>query len=107
MSFNYVYNKGISTDFNGSIPLWNISLGRQLLKNRQLEAKLLVFDVLNQNKNIYRVSAVNYIQDVQNNVQKRFFMLSLTYNLKSFKQNNMTIDDFSIKQSFIKKSVSE
>lgn len=85
-SFNYVYNRGISTDFNGSIPLWNISLGRQLLKNKQLETKLLIFDVLNQNKNIYRVSAVNYIQDVQNNVQKRFFMFSLTYNLKSFKQ---------------------
>ncbi|MGB4724777.1 MAG: TonB-dependent receptor family protein [Sediminibacterium sp.] len=82
--FDYIYNAGRSEGFNTSIPLWNASLSKQMLKNKAGELKFYVFDLLNQNISISRNVTSNYIQDLQTRVLKRYFMISFTYNLRKF-----------------------
>jgi hypothetical protein len=82
--FDYIYNGGRSEGFNTSIPLWNASLSKQMLKNKAGELKFYVFDLLNQNISISRNVTSNFIQDMQTRVLKRYFMISFTYNLRKF-----------------------
>ena len=82
--FDYIYNAGRSEGFNTSIPLWNASLSKQMLKNKAGELKFYVFDLLNQNISISRNVTSNFIQDLQTRVLKRYFMISFTYNLRKF-----------------------
>ena len=80
---NQYYN-GLSAGFNQSYFLWNMSAGKKLLKDRKGELKLSVFDLLKQNKSITRNVTADYIEDVQNQVLRQYFMLTFTYNLRNF-----------------------
>ena len=53
-------------------------------EKQQAELKLTVFDLLKQNQSITRTATDSYIQDVQNQVLRQYFMLTFTYNLKNF-----------------------
>jgi len=79
--FELLINSGRADGFNQSIPMWNASLSRQFLKKKNAELKLTVFDILNQNKAITRTIGENYFEDNRTNVIRRFFLLSLTYNI--------------------------
>lgn len=79
--FDFTANTGRSDGFNQSFAMWNGSVAKQVLKSKRGEAKLSVYDILNQNRSLTRNVRDNYIEDVQNTVLKRFFMLSFTYNL--------------------------
>ncbi|MFN2456849.1 MAG: outer membrane beta-barrel protein [Chitinophagaceae bacterium] len=79
---DYTANTGRTDGFNQDFFMWNSSLAKQLFKNKRGELKLSVFDILDQNENITRNVAENYIEDVQSQVLQRFFMLTFTYNLK-------------------------
>ena len=46
--------------------------------------KLSVFDLLKQNRSITRNVTETYIEDVQNQVLRQYFMLTFTYNLRNF-----------------------
>ena len=53
--------------------------------------KLSVFDLLKQNQSITRTITDTYIQDIQTQVLRQYFMLTFTYSLKNFgvaKTNN-------------------
>lgn len=78
---DYTTQTGLSSGFNQNYFLWNASFAKQLLKNKRGELKLSVFDILKQNRSITRNYTDNYIEDVQNTVLQRFFMLTFTYNL--------------------------
>ena len=43
-----------------------------------------MFDLLKQNRSITRNVTETYIEDVQNQVLQRYFMLTFTYNLRNF-----------------------
>jgi hypothetical protein len=81
---HYLYN-GLSQDFNQNFLLWNASLGYKFLKNRALEAKVSVYDILNQNRAIARTVTETYIEDSYTNVLQQYFMFTLTYTLRNFK----------------------
>jgi Outer membrane protein beta-barrel family len=66
--------------------LWTLSLSKQILKDNRGELKLTVFDVLDKNISVNRSVSDTYVEDQQFNVLKRYFMLTFTYNLKSFGQ---------------------
>ena len=83
--FDYTYNGGRTDGFNTSIPLLNASIAKQVFKNKAGEVKFYMFDLFSQNQSITRSVASNYIQDVQTRVLTNFFMVSFTYNLRSFK----------------------
>lgn len=78
---DYTTQRGLSSGFNQEYLLWNASLSKLMLKNNRGEIKLSVFDILKQNRSISRNFTDNYIEDVQNTVLQRFFMLTFTYNL--------------------------
>ncbi len=82
--FAYTYSSGRSTGFNTSIPLWNVSLSKQMLKNKAGELKFYVFDLLNQNVALTRQVTGTGWQDVRNKILTRYFMISFTYNLRRF-----------------------
>jgi hypothetical protein len=84
--FDYTYFTGRSAGFNQNLPLWTLSLSKQILKDKRGELKLTVFDVLDKNISVNRSVSDTYVEDQQFNVLKRYFMLTFTYNLKSFGQ---------------------
>jgi hypothetical protein len=79
--FDYTFNTGRTDGFNQNYAIWNGSIAKQVFKNKRGEIKASVFDILNQNTSVYRNVAQNYIEDVQNSVLKRYFMLTFTYNI--------------------------
>ena len=91
-TFNYSYNSGLAAGYNASLPLWNASFAKQLFSKQQGEIKIGVYDLLNQNISVSRNATTNYIQDVQNNVLKRYFLLTFTYNLRKFPGERRQLD---------------
>lgn len=82
--FDYTYNNGLTAGYNASLPLWNASLAKQLFKKKDGEIKFSISDILNQNISVSRNVTNNYVQDVQNNVLQRYFLITFTYNLRKF-----------------------
>ena len=81
---NHQYNSGLSAGVDNSFLLWNMSLGKKVLKNKQGEISLSVNDLLNQNASIRRNITESYVEDVQSTALQRFFMLTFSYNIRSF-----------------------
>ena len=81
---NNQLTSGLSEGFNQNYFLWNLGVGKKFLKDRKGELRLNVFDLLGQNQSIVRTVTENYIEDVQNVVLQRYFMLTFTYNLRTF-----------------------
>jgi hypothetical protein len=82
--FSYNYNSQIDPSLNQHIFLLGSSLAYKLLKNRQLEAKITVFDIFNQNQNISRSISNTSITDSRINAMNRYGIFTLTYNFKKF-----------------------
>lgn len=79
--FNMYINSGRTSGFNQTIPLWNASIAREILKKKNAEIKLSVNDILNQNQSITRTISDYYTLDTRSTVLKQYFMLTFTYNL--------------------------
>lgn len=81
---------GLSEDFNQSFLLWNAGIGYKFLKNNAGEIRLSAFDLMKQNNSVNTVIAETYRENNLTNVLTRYFMLTFTYNLRSFtgNQNN-------------------
>jgi uncharacterized membrane protein YgcG len=79
-----LYN-GLSQSFNQQYFLWNAYVGYKFLKNKSLEAKVSVFDILNQNRSISRTVTGAYTEDNNTQVLRRYAMFTLTYTFKNFK----------------------
>jgi hypothetical protein len=87
--FNQYLYSGLGDDFDQRFALWNAGVGYKFLKNNAAELRLTVFDLLSQNNSISRMVNETYIEDRQVNVLQRFFMLTFTYNIRSFNQPKM------------------
>ncbi|MFL5754421.1 MAG: outer membrane beta-barrel protein [Bacteroidia bacterium] len=75
---------GLSASYNLGFLLMNNSVGYKFLKNRSLEVKANVFDMLAQNNSISRTVTETYIEDIQTKVLTRYYMLMLTYTFRKF-----------------------
>lgn len=82
---NMFYN-GISSGYNQNVFLWNASIGYKFLKDKSLELKVAVNDMLNQNAGISRSVTETYVEDSKNTALKRHMLITITYNLKAFKK---------------------
>jgi hypothetical protein len=82
---NTVY-AGVASGYNQNILLWNMAFGYKFLKDKTLELKASVNDILNQNSGVSRNITDTYIEDSRNRVLQRYWMLTLTYNLKYYKK---------------------
>jgi outer membrane receptor protein involved in Fe transport len=83
-NFSYDVYKNKNSGFNQSIPLWNASIRRILGKNNKFEMRLAAFDIFNKNIDISQYTYQNYIQTSKTNTLARYYMLSVTYNMKGF-----------------------
>ncbi|MCB0697980.1 MAG: outer membrane beta-barrel protein, partial [Chitinophagaceae bacterium] len=92
-SYNYTVYAGLTDSYNQGYQLWNAYVGYKFLKQKQLEAKLSVFDILKQNTSISRTVNATYTQDNQSTVLQRYFMVTLTYTLKNFVKGEMPVDN--------------
>lgn len=85
--FTYTVSSQRSAGFNARVPLWNASFSKMFLKYNRGEMKVSVYDLLNENQAIVRNTNSNYIEDQNNHVLKRFFLLSFTYSLNKMSAN--------------------
>ncbi|MEP2026817.1 outer membrane beta-barrel protein, partial [Reichenbachiella sp.] len=80
------YN-GISDSFNSNYILWNMSVAKKFMKNKQAELELSVFDLLGQNQSFSQTVSAGYVEEVRTEVLQRYFMLTFAYQLRRFKSN--------------------
>jgi hypothetical protein len=82
---SYTHYVGLNSAYNPKILLWNAGVGYKFMKNEAAEIRLSVYDLLNQNQSLARNVTNTYIEDIQTQILKQYFMLTFTYNLRNFK----------------------
>ncbi|MDP4290517.1 MAG: TonB-dependent receptor [Bacteroidota bacterium] len=86
--FQYNVNTGYGNGYNKNYALWNASISKDILKNKRLQTKFQIFDILKQNQSIRRSINGNNITDTQSTILPQYFIFSLTYNFNNFQQPN-------------------
>lgn len=81
---NSQFNTGVTAGEDNNFTVWNMSLGKKFLKDNKAEVSLSVNDVLNENTSFQQNVTASYVEDVRSTVLQRFFMLTLTYNLRNY-----------------------
>lgn len=81
-SADYLLNTGRAEGYNQHTILLNAFISKSVLKDRRCLIRLQAFDLLNQYQSFVRNVGNTYIEDVQNRVLERLFMLSASYFLK-------------------------
>lgn len=92
VDLNHQYNTGLAESFDNSFLLMNMSLGKKFLKNDLAEVSINVYDLLEQNNNVSRNVSELYIEDRKSTVLQRYFMLTLTYNIRHFSRGTSMSD---------------
>ena len=80
-----------SFDKSISVPLLKAEITRYFLKNKRGVITLEVFDMLDKNTGIERISEMNYLLERQSNTIGRYVMLTFKYRLNKF-DNKSGID---------------
>ena len=83
-SIAHQFYDGLSEGFDTGYFLWNMSLGKKLLKEDRGELAITIFDLLNENQSIVRNVTDVYIEDLRTNVLQQYFTLKFTWNFKNF-----------------------
>lgn len=84
LTLDHRYNSQVGPGVQKTISLLNAGLTYLFLKDDNGQLKFSVSDLLNQNRSVYRYSSENFITDKQVNILQRYFMLTFTYNIRSF-----------------------
>lgn len=80
----YLYNGGINGQEGIGTTVWNASVGYRIFKKRDGEIGLKAYDLLNNAQNVNRTVNQISASNTQSNTLNRYFLLSLTYNLRNF-----------------------
>lgn len=78
-NYNYMYNPLVASGFQRSINLLNIAVARLFQYRDRGEIRLSCYDLLNQNVSAFRSVNGNQTYDIQNQILKRYFLLSYAY----------------------------
>ncbi len=83
---NYVLTnyKNETFDFDNNVNLLNVSVRQLLGEKNKFEIRLAAFDLLNQKQYITQYAHQNYILTTSAPTLARYFMLSVSYNIKGF-----------------------
>ncbi|MDQ1095177.1 outer membrane beta-barrel protein [Chryseobacterium camelliae] len=81
--FEYNTSSNIAPGFKRDFYFWNTSIGYSFF-DKQLTAKVKVYDVLNQNQSVRRVISQAYFEDREDLILKRYIMFSLSMKLNKF-----------------------
>jgi hypothetical protein len=77
-----VVTSGLAQGFDQNIMLWNVGLAKKFFADDKGELKVGVADLLGQNKSVNRLLTSSYVDDTQNEVLTRYFLLSFTYTIR-------------------------
>lgn len=91
-SIAHQFYDGLADSFDTDYFLWNMSLGKKMLKEDRGELAITVFDLLNQNQSIVRNVTDVYIEDLQTNVLQQYFTLKFTWNFRNFNSGKAKTD---------------
>ncbi|MBC5994649.1 outer membrane beta-barrel protein [Pontibacter cellulosilyticus] len=80
-TFDYLVYDNNATNFNQAIPLLNVSVSRQFLKNNAGELKLTATNLLDRDTGINQTANALYIERETLNSLGQYYMLSFTYNI--------------------------
>ncbi len=80
----YNTNTGYGSGYDITTTNWNAFISKQFFKNKKAQLKFQVYDILEDNKSVYRTTTENYIEDGRINSLSRFFMLSFSYSFSKF-----------------------
>jgi len=78
----YTLQSGRAEPYNRNVLILNAAISKSILRDKQANLKFHGLDLLNQNTSITRNIGENYIEDVNNNMLQRIFLLSISYYLK-------------------------
>jgi len=78
---NVLYS-GLSGGYDKNTLIWNVNLGKKFFANQRGDLTFAAVDLLNQNKSVNRTVTDSYIEDTQNNVLGRYYMLTFTYTVR-------------------------
>lgn len=84
-SFSYNVNVNERFNFEENVPLLNASLYRHFLPDNKLEVRVSVYDLLGRSQNISQSTFGNSVFFSTSDVIGRYFMLSLSYNIRGMK----------------------
>lgn len=82
-NISYTQLGNVSSDFDSDFWLWNVSLGYTFADEKAI-VKFKVYDLLDQNINTRRTTGDDFIQDTDQLILERYFMLSFTYKFSKF-----------------------
>jgi len=83
-NFDYSVYKNEKLGFDQTIPMMNASVRQLIGKNNRIEMRFAAFDIFDRNQAISQTGAQNYILRSTANTLARYFMLTLSYNIKGF-----------------------
>ncbi len=81
-NFNNNTYKNERLNFDRTMPIWNASIRKLYLKDNKLEMRLAAFDLLNKRVGIRQSGTENFIYNEIAPTLARYFMLSVTYNMR-------------------------
>ncbi len=81
---SYSTNSGYSDGFKQNETLWNGSIEKQVLKQKNGIIRLKIYDILQQRSNINRSVTSNYIQDTTTNTLTSYFIVNFVYRFNVF-----------------------
>lgn len=81
----YTHYSGLDAGIYPDFLLWNAGIGYRLGKNGDGEIRLSTFDVLGQNQAIGRTVSDIYVDDTRTSVLQRYFLVTLTWNIRRFR----------------------
>jgi hypothetical protein len=82
---NYSANSGYSGDFKQNEWLWNLSIQKQVFKDKGGTIKFSIYDILHQRSNITRTSGAQSLRYTASNTLGSYYIFSFTYRFRSFK----------------------
>lgn len=92
-NFQYVRYLNERYGFNKSMPIFNASVRQLIGKSNRFQIRLAAFDIFDKRFDILEYGASNYVQRSLSPTLARYFMLSVSYNLKGF-ENKLKKDRF-------------
>jgi hypothetical protein len=84
-NYSYKYNPLVAQGFQRNSNILSLSLARKIQDKDKGEIRISCYDLLNQAVSAYHYASENTITDTQNQVLKRYFLLSYSYRFNDIK----------------------
>lgn len=89
-NYNFAYYHNDRFGSSDNIPTLNASLRQVLGKKNRVELRLAAFDMLNRQSKISQFGSQNYFTRTVTNTLTRYYMLSLSYNIRGYQTKIQT-----------------